>query len=196
MTVPQEASPSDADDVERHPCPRCKADPGSPCRSHSGAVAGTYHTGRFTKMPRLAELLRAPTPADRGPGQPWRPSTPVPLALAPDTPTADICIGYARCSTLTQELQSQLDALTKHDIPRDKVFSEKVTTCVRVRPQFEAALAPPSDHETLLNDFLIANGDWKKYHTWFDETTHAIHESQALRIERIHEALAHETSGP
>ncbi|MGO9077681.1 MAG: recombinase family protein [Streptosporangiaceae bacterium] len=140
MTVPPEASPGDAGDVERHPCPRCKADPGSPCRSRSGAVAGTYHTGRFTKVPRLAKLLRVPTPADRGPGQPWRPGTPVPLALAPDTPTADIRIGYARCSTLTQELQSQLDALAKHGIPRDKVFSEKVSTRVRVRPQFEAAL--------------------------------------------------------
>ncbi|MFB6963073.1 hypothetical protein ACFCYB_40460 [Streptomyces sp. NPDC056309] len=96
VTVPQETSPSDADDVERHPCPRCKADPGSPCRSRSGAVAGAYHTGRFTKVPRLAKLLRVPTPADRGPGQPWRPGTPVPLALAPDTRTADIRIGYAR----------------------------------------------------------------------------------------------------
>ncbi|MEU1015668.1 hypothetical protein [Streptomyces sp. NPDC005898] len=39
-------------------------------------------------MPRLTKLLRVPTPADRGPGQPWRPGTPVPLALAPDTPSA------------------------------------------------------------------------------------------------------------
>lgn len=92
-------------------------------------------------MPRLAKLLRVPTPADRRPGRPWRPGTPVPLALAPDTPTADIRIGYARCSTLTQELQSQLDTLAKHGIPRDKVFSEKISTRVRVRPQFEAALA-------------------------------------------------------
>ncbi|WP_445529980.1 zinc finger domain-containing protein [Streptomyces cyslabdanicus] len=43
MTAAQEASPSDADDVERHLCPRCRAEPGSPCRSRSGAVAGTYH---------------------------------------------------------------------------------------------------------------------------------------------------------
>ncbi|KJY37718.1 hypothetical protein VR46_29980, partial [Streptomyces sp. NRRL S-444] len=88
------------------------------------------------KVPRLAKLLRVPTPADRGPGQPWRPGIPVPLALAPDTPTADIRIGYARRSTLTQELQSQLDALAKHGIERDKVFSEKISTRVRVRPRY------------------------------------------------------------
>ncbi|MER6983881.1 hypothetical protein ABT317_44765, partial [Streptomyces carpinensis] len=35
----------------------------------------------------------------------------------------------------------QLDALAKHGIPRDKVFSEKISTRVRVRPQLEAALA-------------------------------------------------------
>ncbi|MFI2205532.1 recombinase family protein [Streptomyces sp. NPDC020192] len=84
-------------------------------------------------------------PANRGPGQPGRPGTSVPLALAPDTPNADIRIGYARCSTLTHELQSQPDALAKHGIPRDKVFSERISTRVRVRPQFEAALA---DHLT------------------------------------------------
>ncbi|WP_449353716.1 zinc finger domain-containing protein [Streptomyces malaysiensis] len=39
--APHEAFPGDADDVERRPCPRCKAAPGSPCRSRSGAVAST-----------------------------------------------------------------------------------------------------------------------------------------------------------
>lgn len=132
---------TDADEVERQPCPRCGVEPGSPCRSRSGAVAGTYHTGRFTKVARLAKRLRVQTPANRGPGQPWRPGTPPPAALPADGPTADIRIGYARCSTLTQELQSQFDALAAHGIPRDKIFSEKISTRVRVRPQFEAALA-------------------------------------------------------
>ncbi|WP_336215947.1 recombinase family protein [Nonomuraea sp. LPB2021202275-12-8] len=141
MASPHDPSPSDADEVERHLCPRCKAEPGSPCRSRGGAVAGGYHTDRFTKVPRLAKLLRVATPADRGPGQPWRPGTPVPAAVASDAPSADIRIGYARCSTLTQELQSQLDALAAHGIPREKIFAEKISSRVRVRPQFEAALA-------------------------------------------------------
>ncbi|WP_327281134.1 MULTISPECIES: recombinase family protein [unclassified Streptomyces] len=59
----------------------------------------------------------------------------------PDTPSADIRIGYARCSTLTQELQTQLDALAANNMPRDKTFAEKISTRVRVRPTFEAALA-------------------------------------------------------
>ncbi|MFC8278377.1 hypothetical protein ACFUJR_38895 [Streptomyces sp. NPDC057271] len=45
--------PSDADDVEAHACPKCEAQPGSPCRSRGGAVASAYHTRRFTTVPRL-----------------------------------------------------------------------------------------------------------------------------------------------
>ena len=92
-------------------------------------------------MARLTKLLRVQTPADRRPGQPWRPGIPPPAPIPNSGPTTDIRIGYARCSTLTQELQSQLDALAAHGIPRDKIFSEKISTRVRVRPKFEAALA-------------------------------------------------------
>ncbi|MFD4865981.1 recombinase family protein [Streptomyces sp. NPDC058412] len=60
--------------------------------------------------------------------------------MDPDLPGADIRIGYARCSTLGQELDSQPDALAGHGIPREKIFSEKTSTCVRVRPRFEEAL--------------------------------------------------------
>ncbi|MGW7201287.1 recombinase family protein [Streptomyces chryseus] len=143
MTDPQQLSPIDRsdDDVEQHACPKCDAQPGSPFRSRGGAVASAYHTRRFTMVPRLKKALRVPTPADRGPGRPGRPGTPPPAPIDPDLPSADIRIGYARCSTLGQELDSQLDALSKHGIPRDKIFSEKISTRVRVRPKFEAALA-------------------------------------------------------
>ncbi|WP_225812249.1 recombinase family protein [Streptomyces spinosus] len=50
-------------------------------------------------------------------------------------------MGYARCSTHGQELDSQLDALAAENIPRDKIFAEKISTQVRVRPQVEAAPA-------------------------------------------------------
>jgi hypothetical protein len=36
-------------------------------------------------VPRLAKLLRVPTPADRGPGQPWRPGTPPPAPIPDDS---------------------------------------------------------------------------------------------------------------
>ncbi|WP_406103214.1 hypothetical protein OG698_13015 [Streptomyces sp. NBC_01003] len=47
-------------------------------------------------MPRLATLLRVPTLADRGPGQPWRPGTLPPAAAGESVPGPDICVGYAR----------------------------------------------------------------------------------------------------
>ncbi|MFF7152696.1 DUF317 domain-containing protein [Streptomyces griseoaurantiacus] len=55
-------------------------------------------------------------------------------------------------------------------------------------------LADAGDHDALLDAFLDAHGDWERWRTWSDETTHAIHESQTLRIERVHETSAHETS--
>ncbi|WP_406000252.1 hypothetical protein [Streptomyces sp. NBC_00829] len=85
MTDPQQPSPtarSDADDVEQRACPKCDAQPGSPCR--------------FTQVPRLKKALRVPAPADRGPGRPRRPGTPPPAPIDPDLPSADIRIRYAR----------------------------------------------------------------------------------------------------
>ncbi|MFD4257601.1 DUF317 domain-containing protein [Streptomyces sp. NPDC058534] len=68
-------------------------------------------------------------------------------------------------------------------------------------PESKAAVQPPTstadsaeihadgtDHETLLNDFLESHGTWEKWRTWFDDTTHAVHESLVLRVEFIHEA--------
>jgi DNA invertase Pin-like site-specific DNA recombinase len=65
---------------------------------------------------------------------------PPPAPIDPDLLGADIHIGYARCSHRSQELDSRLDALTQHGIPQDKIFSEKISIRIRVRPQFEEAL--------------------------------------------------------
>jgi DNA invertase Pin-like site-specific DNA recombinase len=47
-------------------------------------------------------------------------------------------VDYARCSTAEQELQSQLDALAAAGC--HPVFSEKISTRVKVRPEFTRAL--------------------------------------------------------
>ncbi|MGF0168540.1 DUF317 domain-containing protein [Streptomyces koyangensis] len=65
------------------------------------------------------------------------------------------------------------------------------------RPQLEAVpiyLADADDHDALLDTFLDTHGEFEKWRTWSDETTHAIHESQTLRIERVHETQARETA--
>jgi len=40
----------------------------------------------------------------------------------------------------------------------------------------------------------LQHAELDRERTWSDETTHAIHESQTLRIERVHETPAHETA--
>ncbi|GJF20896.1 hypothetical protein SHO565_14600 [Streptomyces sp. HO565] len=65
------------------------------------------------------------------------------------------------------------------------------------RPEPEAVpiyLADAGDHDALLGTFLDTHGEFEKWRTWSDETTHAIHESQTLRIERVHETQARETA--
>ncbi|AXG80747.1 DUF317 domain-containing protein [Streptomyces paludis] len=55
-------------------------------------------------------------------------------------------------------------------------------------------LADAGDHDALLSAFFDAHSEFEKWRTWSDETTHAIHESQTLRIERVHETPAHDTA--
>ncbi|MFI1929345.1 DUF317 domain-containing protein [Streptomyces sp. NPDC020330] len=52
----------------------------------------------------------------------------------------------------------------------------------------DARAAAAGNHEALLDDFLEAHGDWEKWRTWSDETTHAVHESLVMRAEFVHEA--------
>ncbi|MDJ0464717.1 DUF317 domain-containing protein [Streptomyces sp. H27-C3] len=54
--------------------------------------------------------------------------------------------------------------------------------------------ADAGDHDAVLDAFLDAHGDWSKWRTWSDGTTHAIHDDQTLRIELVHEATAHDTA--
>lgn len=131
----------DATAVERHPCPQCAAPAGSACRTRAGRVASKYHTARFALVASLRDDLSVTVPADRGPGREWAPRE---LADAQaDAPShaatgAPIRIGYARCSTAAQDLRSQLDALERAGCSR--VFSEKVSTRVKVRPELDNAL--------------------------------------------------------
>jgi DNA invertase Pin-like site-specific DNA recombinase len=54
-----------------------------------------------------------------------------------------IRIGYARCSTAQQEPQTQLDALDRARCTR--VFSEKLSTSIKIRPELEKALVLAHD---------------------------------------------------
>ncbi|MER6047769.1 hypothetical protein ABT168_09935 [Streptomyces sp. NPDC001793] len=101
-----------ADQVEHHPCPECEALAGSPCGTGAGKVAANYHTGRFATVPSLKAGLTVKAPADRNPGKRWVQGKPVPV-VAEAMPGAAIRIGYARCSAVGPELQSQLDMLAR-----------------------------------------------------------------------------------
>ncbi|MGV9254118.1 recombinase family protein [Streptomyces sp. NPDC003697] len=80
------------------------------------------------------------TPADRGPGRAWEMGPAIDAAV-PEATTKPTRVGYARCSTAQQELQSRLDALTEAGC--DPVFSEKLSTRVKVRPEFVKAMDGP-----------------------------------------------------
>ena len=132
--TPEEAAAA----VERNPCPACEVLPGSVCRTRGGKVAAKYHTPRFILVPALREDLHVLVPADRRPGRTWQPGQAPAEIPAQRTDSAVIRIGYARCSTEEQELASQLDALRAAGCY--KVFSEKISTRVRHRPEYANAL--------------------------------------------------------
>lgn len=124
--------------VESLDCPMCQAPAGSPCRTRGGKVAPKYHTPRFTLVPSLRAELEVRTPVGRGPGRVWAPG-PAPTFVAPTITNAKPTrVGYARCSTALQELDSQLDALTAAGC--EPVFSEKISTRIKMRPEFVKAM--------------------------------------------------------
>lgn len=133
--MPEPAEPAAA--VEQFDCPTCEVPAGSTCRTRGGKVAPKYHTPRFMLVPQLRAELEVRTPADRGPGRAWE-RGPAIDAAAPEATTKPTRVGYARCSTAQQELQSQLDAL--EEVGCDPVFSEKISTRVKVRPEFVKAM--------------------------------------------------------
>jgi DNA invertase Pin-like site-specific DNA recombinase len=135
--------------VERHPCPQCDVPAGSACRTRAGKTAAKYHTARFILVPALRDDLTVPVPADRAPGRKWTQGPEVAPA-APEPSGAPIRIGYARCSTATHELQSQLDALAAAKCTR--VFSEKISTRIKVRPELEKALTLAHEIKTAAPD--------------------------------------------
>ncbi|MBC9719410.1 recombinase family protein [Streptomyces sp. TRM66268-LWL] len=123
--------------VEQFDCPTCSVPAGSTCRTRGGKVAPKYHTPRFMLVSQLRAELEVRTPTDRGPGRAWA-QGPAVDAVIPAQATAPTRVGYARCSTAAQELQSQLDALAEAGC--DPVFSEKISTRIKVRPEFVKAL--------------------------------------------------------
>ncbi|MFI6909999.1 recombinase family protein [Nonomuraea sp. NPDC050394] len=123
--------------VERFDCPMCAAPAGSPCRTRGGKIAPKYHTPRFTLVPQLRAELEIRTPAERGPGRTWA-AGPAIDAATPTAAAKPTRVGYARCSTAQQELQSQLDALQQAGC--QPLFSEKISTRIKVRPEFAKAL--------------------------------------------------------
>ncbi|WP_127354815.1 recombinase family protein [Actinacidiphila soli] len=139
--------------VERHNCPKCEVPAGSPCRTRASKTAVKYHTARFILVPALREELEIPVPADRQPGRPWKQGPPAPEVPAAASVAKPIRIGYARCSVATQELASQLQALERADCKR--VFSEKISTRVKVRPELEEALKLAHDFKEAAPDQTV-----------------------------------------
>jgi len=59
-------------------------------------------------------------------------------------------IGYARCSTLAQDLTAQRQALAALGVPRDRIYLDKgLTGTSRARPGLDQALAAVREGDTL-----------------------------------------------
>ncbi|MEV7559613.1 recombinase family protein [Streptomyces sp. NPDC089795] len=123
--------------VERHDCPSCDAPAGSGCRTRGGKTAAKYHTPASSSSPHSARNWRSPSPADRHPGRAWKQGPALAIVPAPRT-ERPVRIGYARTSTARQELASRPEAL--HRAECHKVFKERISTRVKMRPELGAAL--------------------------------------------------------
>lgn len=141
-------------------CPMCAAPSGSPCKTTTtNRVAAQYHTGRWCKIPQIAQELEVRTPAHRNPGAPWVPLAAVAIPRI-ETATAHTLIGYARVSTRNQELQSQLDALEEAGC--QTIFSEKISTRIKVRPELEKAIALARQLKAIGQDATIVVHELKR----------------------------------
>ncbi|WP_053687294.1 recombinase family protein [Streptomyces sp. IGB124] len=125
--------------VEREPCPRCGAPPGSVCRTNSGVVAVDYHTGRYAKIPALKSA--------RGPGRAWEPGPEPDLAVGAALARAGDRIGYARVSSKGQDLAGQVRLLKEAGCVR--IYVEKIGTREKIRPEYNAALTDLRPADTL-----------------------------------------------
>ncbi|NEB59734.1 recombinase family protein [Streptomyces sp. SID8111] len=133
--------------VEREPCPRCGAPPGSVCRTNSGVVAVDYHTGRYSKIPMLKSGPAIRIPAARGPGRAWEPGPEPDLAVGAALARAGDRIGYARVSSKGQDLAGQVRLLKKANCVR--IYVEKIGTREKIRPEYNEALADLRPADTL-----------------------------------------------
>lgn len=59
-------------------------------------------------------------------------------------------LGYARVSTTHQDLDRQLDALTKHGIPAERIYQDKKTGATIERPGFAELLAYARAGDTIV----------------------------------------------
>ena len=73
------------------------------------------------------------------------------LAEGKDAPTLEgVKIGYARVSTDDQNLDLQIDALTKDGVDPSRIFSDKMSGAKKLRPGLEEALMSTRRGDTLV----------------------------------------------